>query len=336
MTKQKRTSRRFALKSAAMVAVMTFILAACGLKGSLSLQNGAEGGQGAVTGGGGAQGAGGLAGTNDHIAVGGNGLGAGQTGGGSTGGTTGQNTTTAGKQQTQAGSALFPNETEGITKDEIRICSHVPITGAAPVPHDPDRFGQFYFDYVNKELGGVYGRKVKFIVYDDGYYPAGARQAMEKCARIGSFIYGGAAGTDQIVSISKWAELRKVPYVHGPTAIKDLRGLKYNVTTGPPYEYQSKLLADYSVKRFGKDVPYAMIRINSPYFDAAHDAYVAELAKYGIKLAVDAQVQKDESQFTNIFHDLTDKNVKVINNFTTPNIWIKMLKQRPPSYQPAW
>lgn len=231
---------------------------------------------------------------------------------------------------------LFASETEGITKDTITLCGHVPITGAAPIPHHPSRFGQFYFDHVNQELGGVHSRRVRFLVYDDRYYPAGAREAAENCARQGAFIYLGAAGTDQIVSVAKWAEDRKVPYLHGPASIKDLKGLTYNAHVGPTYEYQHELLADYLVKRFGKNVTYGMIRINSPYFDAGRDAFARALAKHGISLAVDRVVQKDESQFSDVFFELTNKNVAVVNNFTTPNIWIKMLRQRPPNYNPTW
>jgi branched-chain amino acid transport system substrate-binding protein len=228
----------------------------------------------------------------------------------------------------------FASEAEGITKDQITLCTHVPITGAAPIPHNNARFGQFYFDYVNKELGGINGRKVRFLAYDDQYYPAGARAAVEKCRQQGTFIYLGAAGTDQIVSVAKWAEQHFVPYLHGPTSDKDLKGFHFDVETGPDYEYQSRMLARYQVKRFGNKVGYAMIRINSPYFDSAHDAYVDELKKSGVKLSVDRVVQKDESQFTDLFVALQNKNVQVINNFTTPNIWLKMLNVKPASYNP--
>ncbi|MBI4729211.1 MAG: ABC transporter substrate-binding protein [Acidobacteria bacterium] len=230
---------------------------------------------------------------------------------------------------------LFPRETEGVTKDWIRICAHVPITGAAPIPHHPDRFGQFYFNWVNAN-GGVHGRKVQFTAYDDQYYPAGARSAVERCARQGAFMYFGAAGTDQIVSVAKWAEERKVPYMHGPASVKDLKGLEYSVHVGPTYEYQHELLADYLVKRFGKNQVYGMIRVASPYFDAGRDAFVKRLATHGVKLAVDRTVQKDEKTFTDDYYELMSKGVTVINSFTTPNIWINMLNQRPANYNPWW
>lgn len=234
------------------------------------------------------------------------------------------------------GASIFASETEGVTKDQITLCTHVPITGAAPIARHPNRFGQFYFDYVNKELGGVHGRKVRFLAFDDQYYPAGARAAVEKCAREGSFLYFGAAGTDQIVSVAKLMERKRAPYIHGPSSDKDMKTFKYNVFAGPTYEQQNRLLADYMVNKYGKGKIYGMLRVNSPYFDAGHEAYIDQLRKHGVKLAVDKVVQKDEQQFSDIFFELVSKKVDIVNNFTTPNIWIRMLNQKPASYNPLW
>ncbi len=242
----------------------------------------------------------------------------------------------AGEAAAAAASGMFPRETEGITRNEIRLCAHVPITGAAPIPHHPDRFGQFYFNYVNKELGGIHGRQVRFVAINDQYYPAGARRAAEECARKGAFVYFGAAGTDQIVSVARWAEERQIPYFHGPASIRDLNDLKYNAHVGPYYEYQHELLADYLVERFGKDKVHGMIRVDSPFFEAARDAYAKALARHGIELAVDRTVQKDENTFADVYFALRSEGVEIVNNFTTPNIWIKMLRQRPANYDPVW
>lgn len=232
--------------------------------------------------------------------------------------------------------SIFNSETEGVTNNRITVCAHVPITGAAPIPHHENRFGQFYFDKVNEEDGGVYGRQVIFRAIDDRYFPAGARDAMEQCARQGAFIYFGAAGTDQIVSVAKWAERKRVPYVHGPTSIKDLGGLNYNVHAGPTYEFQHRLLARYLVDRFGKDTIFGSVRVDSPFFEAGVEAFADELGKLGATHAVSLRVQKDENQFQNTYFELQRNNVEVVNNFTTPNIWIKMLPQKAATYNPTW
>lgn len=232
--------------------------------------------------------------------------------------------------------SIFNSETEGITKDRITLCSHVPITGASPINHHENRFGQFYFDFVNAELGGVFGRKVTFKSIDDRYFPAGARDAMEQCYRLGSFIYFGAAGTDQIVSVAKWAETKKVPYLHGPTSVADMAGLNYNVAVGPGYEYQHRLLARYLVERYGKDKKYGSVRVDSRYFEAGVAAFKDELEKLGAEHVIELKVQKDEKQFYNTYYELEDAGVEILNNFTTPLIWINMSTQAPPTYNPVW
>lgn len=324
---------------AAVGAAAVFLASACGLDTTVVVAQGEQGGEAAAGGAGSGEaaldGLDGLDGTGGALGGGGgsSGPGGGARASGSAAGEAGGDLVGGAGA---AASGLFPNETEGVTRDRITLCAHIPITGAAPIPHHPDRFGQFYFNYVNEELGGVYGREVRLLAFDDQYYPAGARAAMERCAREGAFIYIGAAGTDQIVSVAKWAERRQVPYLHGPTSIRDLGGFQYNVHAGPNYEYQHELLADYLVQRFGTNVKYGMIRVNSPFFEAGHDAYVQALARHGVRLAVDRVVQKDESNFTDLFFELQSQGVAVVNNFTTPNIWIKMLKQKPASYDPWW
>lgn len=232
-------------------------------------------------------------------------------------------------------SGLFANETEGIRSDSITLCAHVPITGAAPLGRDQQRFGQFYFNYVNDKFGGVHGRKVTFLAIDDQYNPTGARTAFEACRRQGAFIYLGAAGTDQIVSVAKLAEQYGVPYFHGPTSDKDMTGFEYNIHAAPTYEAQHRALARYLVKRYGKDAKYGMVRVNSVFFEAGHDAFVAELAKLGVQLLVDRTVAKDETSFSDVIADLRTKGVTVVNNFTTPNLWIKMIPQAS-GYRPTW
>ena len=311
-------------------------LSGCGLK--VDVQVGAADFGGQPVGGGD-----GVIGGGDSVIDGGGGdlgggidLGGGDTGGGDTGsGDTGGGDTGGGEDGGAVSSGLFANETEGIRNDQITLCAHVPVTGAAPLGRNPDRFGQFYFNYVNKELGGIHGRQVRFIAYDDAYNPTGARAAFERCRREGAFMYLGAAGTDQIVSVAKLAEQYGVPYFHGPTSDKDMAGFKYNIHAAPTYEAQHRHLARYLVARYGKDAKYGMVRVASVFFTAGHDAFVDELRKLGVTLLVDREVQKDERSFSDVLTELQTKGVTVVNNFTTPSIWINMIPQAG-TYRPTW
>jgi branched-chain amino acid transport system substrate-binding protein len=71
----------------------------------------------------------------------------------------------------------------GITKDQILIGATFPASGTASAYYSIPKGMTAYFDYVNSK-GGVNGRKIKFIVRDDGYSPsntpAKARQLIEE------------------------------------------------------------------------------------------------------------------------------------------------------------
>ena len=61
--------------------------------------------------------------------------------------------------------------TQGVTENEILIGHIAPQTGPVAI-YDVVRKGiQSYFDYVN-ENGGVNGRQLKLIAYDDQFQPA--------------------------------------------------------------------------------------------------------------------------------------------------------------------
>jgi ABC-type branched-subunit amino acid transport system substrate-binding protein len=64
----------------------------------------------------------------------------------------------------------------GITEDSIKIGAHFPLTGvAAPGYSEIPTGHQAYYDYVNAN-GGVDGRKIEFLVRDDGYNPTNTSQ----------------------------------------------------------------------------------------------------------------------------------------------------------------
>ena len=59
----------------------------------------------------------------------------------------------------------------GVTKTSVKIGGHFPLTGvAAPGYSEIPTGAKAYFDYVNA-AGGVNGRKIDYLVRDDGYDP---------------------------------------------------------------------------------------------------------------------------------------------------------------------
>ena len=77
---------------------------------------------------------------------------------------------------------------QGITDTEIRVGVTGPQTGPV-AEYDKVRKGiQAHFNYIN-DNGGVNGRKLKLIAYDDQYQPAKTVQSIQRLIEEGPSIF---------------------------------------------------------------------------------------------------------------------------------------------------
>jgi len=108
-----------------------------------------------------------------------------------------------------AGTAATP----GVTKTTITIGGTFPLTGPAALYGAIPKAEAAYFDYVNAH-GGVNGRKIKFIYYDDQYNPADTVPLTKKLVQQDHvFAVYGALGTEPILSTRAYLNKLKVPQV---------------------------------------------------------------------------------------------------------------------------
>lgn len=89
----------------------------------------------------------------------------------------------------------------GVTKDKVIFGQSAAFTGGSSnLGQELWRGAQVYFDYINKEKGGVHGRKISIRSMDDGY--EGSRTQLNTIKLIsqeGVFNYFGYVGTPTIV-----------------------------------------------------------------------------------------------------------------------------------------
>ncbi|HLW55709.1 MAG TPA: ABC transporter substrate-binding protein [Candidatus Angelobacter sp.] len=110
-------------------------------------------------------------------------------------------------------SAMMRAQTPGVDAHQITIGSCAALDG-------PARFlgletvtgASAYFDYVNA-AGGVYGRKLQLLAFDDGYEPAKAELCFKRLLRENVFASGFFVGTPTAAKYVPMAEENKVPVV---------------------------------------------------------------------------------------------------------------------------
>ncbi|MCC6382014.1 MAG: ABC transporter substrate-binding protein [Dehalococcoidia bacterium] len=75
--------------------------------------------------------------------------------------------------------ATIKGDTTGVTDTEIKIGGYIAKTGPAAVYFAVGKATSAYFDDLNKN-GGVNGRKINFILEDDGYNPTNTKNVVKK------------------------------------------------------------------------------------------------------------------------------------------------------------
>lgn len=105
----------------------------------------------------------------------------------------------------------------GVTATTITIGSTVPITGPAALFGSVAHGADAYFKYVNGR-GGVNGRKIKYLYYDDGYDPAKTVQLTRRLVEQDHvFAVFSTVGTDNTVATTDYLNAAKVPQLFAGT-----------------------------------------------------------------------------------------------------------------------
>src|SRR5258708_14022501 len=106
----------------------------------------------------------------------------------------------------------------GATDTEIKIGNIMPYSGPASAYGIIGKTEAAYFKKIN-DAGGINGRKINFISYDDGYSPPKTVEQARKLVESdeGLFIFN-SLGTPPNSPIHKYMNSKKVPHLFDATA----------------------------------------------------------------------------------------------------------------------
>src|SRR5271154_199392 len=99
----------------------------------------------------------------------------------------------------------------GASDTEIKIGNIMPYSGPASAYGVIGKTEAAYFNMVNAE-GGINGRKINFITYDDGYSPPKAVEQARKLVESDEVLFVfNPLGTPSNTAIEKYMNTKKVP-----------------------------------------------------------------------------------------------------------------------------
>src|ERR1700736_1476258 len=140
----------------------------------------------------------------------------------------------------------------GASDAEIRIGNIMPYSGPASSYGVIGKTEAAYFNKINAE-GGINGRKINFVTYDDGYSPPKAIEQARKLVESDEvLLIFQSLGTPSNSAIQKYMNSRKVPQLFvgsGATKFGDPKNFPWTMGWQPTYQSEGRVMARYILEK---------------------------------------------------------------------------------------
>ena len=218
----------------------------------------------------------------------------------------------------------------GATDTEIKIGNIMPYSGPASAYGVIGKTEEAYFRKINAE-GGINGRKINFISYDDGFSPPKTVEQARKLVESDEvLLVFNSLGTPPNSAIQKYMNSKKVPQLFvatGATKWNDPKEFPWTMGWQPNYQSESQIYAKYILK----ELPNAKIAILYQNDDYGKD-YVKGLkdglgAKAASMIVAEESYETTQPTIDSSIVKLKSTNADVFFNVTTPKFAAQAIKK---------
>jgi len=206
----------------------------------------------------------------------------------------------------------------GATDTEIKIGNIMPYSGPASAYGVIGHVEAAYFRKINDE-GGINGRKINFISYDDGYSPPKTVEQARKLVEDDQvLLIFNSLGTPTNTAIQRYMNEKKVPQLFvatGATKWNDPKHFPWTMGWQPSYQTEARIYAQYILKHkpnakigvlyqnddYGKDY---LKGLTDGLGDKAKSMIVSEQAYDVSEPAVDSEIVNLQASGADVFVDI--------------------------------
>jgi ABC-type branched-subunit amino acid transport system substrate-binding protein len=218
----------------------------------------------------------------------------------------------------------------GATDTEIKIGNIMPYSGPASAYGVIGKTEAAYFKKIN-DAGGINGRKINFISYDDAYSPPKAVEQARKLVESDEvLIVFNSLGTPSNSAIQKYMNAKKVPQLFvatGATKWNSPKEFPWTMGWQPSYQSESQIYAKYLLK----EKPDAKIAVLYQNDDYGKD-YLKGLkdglgAKAAAMIVAEESYETTEPTIDNHIVKLKSSGADVFMDITTPKFAAQAIKK---------
>src|SRR5947207_2543406 len=217
----------------------------------------------------------------------------------------------------------------GATDTEITIGNIMPYSGPASAYGVIGKTEEAYFNKINNE-GGINGRKIKFVTYDDGYSPPKAVEQVRKLVESDEvLLVFNPLGTPSNSAIQKYLNSKKIPQLFvatGATKWNEPKEFPWTMGWQPSYQSEGQIYA----KVLLKEKPDAKIAILYQNDDFGKDYLKGLKDGLGAKasmLIAEESYETSEPTIDNHIVKLKATGADDVINITTPKFAAQAIKK---------
>lgn len=223
-------------------------------------------------------------------------------------------------KDTAAGGACKGQQTTGISDKSIKLGGIYPLSGPASAYGTISKGVSAYFKSVN-EKGGIEGRKVEFVVRDDGYQPPKAvEEARRLVEREKVFAVFQTLGTPSTAAVWDYLNKQKVPQPFVATGAS-IWGTddKHPWTIGwqPNYVAEARVYAKY-LKENKPKAKVAVLYQNDDFGKDLLGGFEKAVAGSDIKVVAKESYEVTDPSVSAQMANLARSKADVFLNITTP------------------
>jgi branched-chain amino acid transport system substrate-binding protein len=217
----------------------------------------------------------------------------------------------------------------GATDTEIKVGQTIPLSGPASAYGGIGKVQAAYIRMIN-EQGGINGRKINLIQYDDSYSPPKTVEQVRKLVEGDEVLTTfQIIGTPPNAAVQKYLNEKKVPQLlasTGATRFTDPKNFPWTIAFNPNYQaeahvYAKFILANYPNAKIG--ILYQNDDLGKDYVKGLKDALGAKASMIVAEVSYELSDPTVDSQMVT----LKSSGADLFYNMTTPKFGAQAIKK---------
>ncbi|MET3260875.1 branched-chain amino acid transport system substrate-binding protein [Bradyrhizobium japonicum] len=218
----------------------------------------------------------------------------------------------------------------GASDTEIKVGNIIPYSGPASAYGVIGKTEEAYFKMIN-DRGGINGRKVNFVSYDDAYSPPKAVEQVRKLVESDEvLLVFNPLGTPSNTAIQKYLNSKKIPQLFvatGATKWNDPKNFPWTMGWQPSYQSEAQIYAKWLMKE-KPDAKIAILYQNDDfgkdYLKGTKDGFGAKAAS---SIIMEESYEISEPSIDGHIVKIKAANPDVLLIYTTPKFGAQTIKK---------